>query len=127
LLTDIEWNKLYEKKKSEPIYAEGLNADKNFIWTIKKDWYGQDRVYLQENKESVFFTKFSQINEFPNVYFDFYPDVAFIRQIKYITNWYLSEFENENPNRPFPFLSKDEMDNFINNTICFLINSCGIV
>ena len=57
LLTDIEWYKLFEKKKIEPIYAEGLNKDKNFIWMIKKDWYGQDRVYLQEKRESVFFCK----------------------------------------------------------------------
>lgn len=121
LVTDIEWAKLFERKKQEPLYADGLNADSKFIWTIKKDWYGQDHVYLQEHKESIFFTEFSKIDEFPNVYFDFYPDNAFTRQIKYITNFYLQA--NENPNRLFPFLSKSEMDDFVRNTINVLVNT----
>lgn len=120
LLTDIEWMKLYEQKQQEPLYAEGLKADENFIWTIKKDWYGQDRVYLQEHRESIFFTKFSTINEFQNIYLDFYPENAFIRQIKYITEYYLQGIEKENPNREFPFLSKAEMDTFVDDTILFL-------
>lgn len=122
LLTDIEWGKFYERKKQEPLYADGLGKDKNFIWTIKKDWYGQDHVYLQEHKESVFYSMFSKIDDFPNLYFDFYPDNAFIRQIKYITNFYLEA--NENPEREFPFLSKEEMNVFIKNTIK-LLECCG--
>lgn len=118
LLTDIEWAKLYERKKQDPLYAEGLVADKKFIWTIKKDWYGQDHVYLQEHKESVFYTAFSKIDDFPNVYFNFYPDDAFIRKIRYITDFYLKA--NENPNRDFPFLSKAEMNAFVENTINIL-------
>jgi len=118
LITDTEWAKLYEQKKQTPLYADGLKADKNFIWTIKKDWYGQDHVYLQEHKESIFHTQFSKIDDFSNIYFDFYPDNAFTRQIKYITNFYLTA--NENPNRAFPFLSKDEMDNFVASTIIIL-------
>ena len=110
LLTDIEWGKLYERKRCDPLYAEGLKADKSFIWTIKKDWYGQDHVYLQEHKNSVFYTMFAKIGEFPNIYFDFYPANAFTRQIKYITNFYLTA--EEDPNREFPFLSKEEMDAF---------------
>lgn len=118
LLTDIEWVKLYEQKQQEPLYSEGLNKDKNFIWTIKKDWYGQDHIYLQEHKESVFYTMFSKIDEFPNLYFDFYPDNAFIRQIKHITKFYLEA--EENADREFPFLSKDEMNNFVYGTINLL-------
>lgn len=115
LLTDIEWSKLYDRKKLEPIYADGLNSDKGFIWTIKKDWYGQDHLYLQRNPDSVFFSVFAKIAEFPNVYFDFYPANAFIRQVKYITDFYLSA--DENPERDFPYLSKEEMDDFVEHTI----------
>jgi len=46
LITDIEWGKFFAEKEKEPIYAEGLKADSKFIWTIKKDWYGLDHVYL---------------------------------------------------------------------------------
>jgi len=116
LITDIEWHKLYLRKKLEPAYAEGLAEDTKFIWTIKKDWYGQDRLYLQKHKDSVFYTMFSEIEEFSNVYFDFYPDIAFIRQVKYITNYY-SNADDEDPNREFPFLSKEEMDEFVIHTI----------
>jgi hypothetical protein len=116
LLTDIEWKKLYEKKL-ESIYADYLKMDKNFIWTIKKDWYGQDHLFLQNNPDFIFYRLFSKINEFENVFFDFYPEDAFIRQVKYITNFYLSESPNEDPNRTFPFLSKSEMDGFVRETI----------
>ena len=124
LLIDIEWLKLFERKKLEPLYADGLNNDPKFIWTIKKDWYGQDRVYLQEHGESIFFTKFAKIEEFPNIYFDFYPDNAFIRQVNYITESYLSRYKEEDPNREFPFLSKSEMDDFVSGAILNLSNLC---
>ncbi len=115
LLTDIQWQKLYERKKLEPAYFEGLNKDKSFIWTIKKDWYGQDHLFVQNNPDFIFFTMFSKITNFDNIFFDFYPENAFIRQINYITNFYLTSCED--PNREFPFLSKNEMDSFVDKTI----------
>ena len=72
LLTDIEWEKLYQKKMLEPIYYNGINADKNFIWTIKKDWYGQDHLFLKNNPSSIFFTVFAKINEYNNKYLDIF-------------------------------------------------------
>ena len=115
LITDIEWGKMYERKKQDSVYSDGLVADPNFIWTIKKDWYGQDHLYLQRNPDCVFFSIFSKIDSFENIYFDFYPENAFIRQIKYITEYYLSR--KEDPNRDFPFLSQSEMDDFVKSTI----------
>lgn len=120
LITDIEWSKLYDRKKLEPIYFEGLEEDKKFIWTIKKDWYGQDHLFLQNNPNFIFYSMFSKINEFENIFFDFYPQNAFIRQIKYITDFYLSA--KEDPKRDFPFLSKNEMDNFVEETINVIEN-----
>ena len=90
LLVDIAWSGLYDKKKLEPIYYEGLNADLKFIWTIKKDWYGQDEIFLHSNPDSVFFQVFQHIESFKNDYFDFYPHDAFTRQIQFITNRYLN-------------------------------------
>lgn len=120
LLTDIEWSKFYRRKQLEPVYYEGLKKDKNFIWTIKEDWYGQDHLYLKDHPDSIFFTVFSKIDDFDNIYFDFYPDHAFIRQIKYITDFYLSH--DENLERDFPFLSKLEMDVFVDETIKLIEN-----
>jgi hypothetical protein len=63
---------------------------------------------------------FSIITEFDNLFFDFYPTDAFIRQINYITSFYLSY--NENLDRDFPYLSKSEMDKFVVETIKVLEN-----
>ncbi len=115
LITDIEW-----KKKFEPTYSQYLEKDKNFIWTIKKDWYGQDHLFLRNNPKSIFYTMFSKIVEFDNLFFDFYPSDAFIRQIKYITGFYLSN--DENLDREFPYLSKSLMDEFVIETIKVLEN-----
>ena len=115
MLTDIEWSKLYKRKKLERAYAEGLQKDENFIWVIKKDWYGQDHLFLQRNPGCVFYTMFSKIDEFDNVFFDFYPKNAFIRQVRYITKFYLSA--KEDTHREFPFLTRDEMDAFVRDAI----------
>ena len=114
LLTDTAWKQLYQKKKREPIYADGLAADPNFIWTAKRDWSGQDHLFLQRNSNFVFFTLFANIQSFENVYFDFYPATAFTDRIQYITRFYCSA--KEDSDRPFPFLSRAEMDGFVDET-----------
>ena len=120
LLTDTEWSKLHDRKKTEAAYAP-LQTDPGFIWTVKKDWYGQDHLFLQNHPDSIFYTLFSKIDAFPNEYFDFYPENAFIRQVKYITEFYLSA--KEDPNRDFPYLSQREMDSFVENTIKLIENA----
>ena len=115
LLSDIEWNKFFRGKKQEPIYKDNLERDPKFIWTIKEDWYGLDHLYLRENRDCIFFKEFININEFPNKYFDFYPKEAFERQIKYISEFYLTF--NENLDRPFVYLTKEEMDGFVDSAV----------
>ena len=118
LLTDIEWTKFYKRKRQYPSYAEGLQKDPQFIWKIKDDWYGQDHLFLLRNPDCIFYTLFAKIREFDNVYFDFFPKNAFIRQVQYITNFYLTE--TDNPDREFPYLSREEMDAFVQDTIAVL-------
>jgi hypothetical protein len=115
LLTDRAWSGFFKRKKEEPAYAEGLSRDKNFIWTIKKDWYGQDHLFLRDHSDFVFYRLFAKIDAFPNEYFDFYPDNAFTDRIKYITGFYLSS--HEDPDRVFTYLTKQEMDGFVEATI----------
>ena len=115
LLTDIEWGKLYRKKMLEPLYYDGVNADKNFIWIIKKDWYGQDHLYLKNNPTSIFYTVFSKIKEYDNKYLNIFSKDAFTNKIQYITEFYLNA--NENTERVYLYLNKAEMDCFVNNTI----------
>ncbi len=110
LLTDIEWSKLFDEKKKEALYKEGLEKDKNFIWVIKKDWYGLDYLYLEKYPECIFNTLFKNIDKVPD-YLDYFPQGAFERQAKYITEFYLGENNETKDN--FIYLTEEEMDNFI--------------
>lgn len=111
LLSDIQWSKYLLKRKDDPLYRDNLAKDKNFIWVIKDDWYGQDHLYLRENKQNVFYDIFAKIKEFPNTYFDFFPSEAFTRQVNYISNYYLHC--KENVDRDFIYFTKEEMDGYV--------------
>jgi len=110
LLTDDLWGELVYKKKREKYRAE-FQKDPGFIWTMKKDWYDLDKVYLNEHRlES--FEIFRNIKSFPNEYLEYYPQNAFTRQIGYISDFY--DKRDRNIDRDFPYLAKEEMDDFIN-------------
>lgn len=113
LIADTEWLKMHNKKKDELSYKEKLKKDPNFIWTIKKDWYGLDFKYLKDNPTSMFFEEFIHIVDIKD-YLDYFPDGAFERQTKYIINYYL----NGKPNldRPFIYLTEGNMDEYVLNT-----------
>ena len=115
LLTDRAFSQWYGRKKQEPLYAEGLARDPRFIWEIKRDWYGQDHLYLQEHPDFVFYTMFAPIEAFPNLYFDFFPPEAFTRHVRRITQFYLNA--EEDPARAFPYLSKEEADWIVGDAI----------
>ncbi len=110
LLTDIEWSSFYEQKKQEVLYRDSLKNDPNFIWTIKKDWYGLDYLYLDKHKDCIFHTLFKKIREVPD-YLDYFPDGAFEKQVKYITSFYLEE--NNQTKENFIYLTEKEMNRFI--------------
>lgn len=110
LLTDFEWSGMAEKKMMENLYKEGLDKNPNFIWTIKKDWYGLDFLYLSKHPECIFYKLFMNIKEVPD-YLDYFPAGAFERQVNYITGFYLGENEETKDN--FVFLTEKEMDKFV--------------
>lgn len=113
LLCDVEWSVFLKKRLEGPLYKDNLKNDPNFIWIIKEDWYGQDHLYLRDNKQSIFYKEFIKIKEFSNTYFNFYPSDAFTRQVNYISDFYQSF--NENLDRSFVYFSKEEMDTYVNN------------
>lgn len=110
LLTDIEWSKLFEQKKNEILYKEGLEKDPNFIWTIKKDWYGLDYIYLENHPQCIFNILFKNITKVPD-YLDYFPQGAFEKQVKYINEFYSGN--NDETKENFTYLTEEEMDNFI--------------
>ncbi len=119
LLTDIEFSKLYTYKRKHDRNYDPMDNDKNFIWEIKKDWYDLDHLYFKENPQSIFFSIFQNINEFPN-YLPYYPEGAIFRQIKYITDYYQNP--SENLDREYIYLSMEEMNKFAYETTALIEN-----
>lgn len=119
LLTDIEFKKLVSKKQKEDINYQRLKTDKKFIWTIKEDWYDLDHLYFRDNPESIFFRVFQNIKHFPD-YLDYYPKGAIIQRIKYITEFYQNP--SENLDREYKYLTKEEMNSFLDKTLDFIDN-----
>lgn len=115
LLTDIEWSKMVNLKISlGSDFGRRFRQDPQFIWEVKKDWYGLDFKYLKDNADSIYHTVFSQINGMPD-YLDYFPQGAIIRQIRYIQDFY--GVENDWVNKEFNYLTEDEMDAFVRNTV----------
>ena len=118
LITDNEWMKLYRKKMLEPAYVEGFKKYTDFTTIMKEDWYGQDQLYLMRNPGCVFFTRFTHIEKIDNIYFEDFGFDIFTNKVKEIAEYYLNAQEDEN--REFKYLSKMEMDLFVENTISLL-------
>jgi len=113
LLTDIEWGRFMSAKKEEPAYKENLEKDPNFIWEIKKDWYGLDFLYLKDNEDNIFYNCFQYITEVED-YLDYFPKGAFTKRFEYIRNFYLGKLGNAiDPNRNYVYLTKEEMNWFV--------------
>lgn len=113
LLTDIEWSKFFNEKKKNALYNKKLKEDASFIWTIKKDWYGLDFLYLEKNPNFIFHTIVKNIDKVPD-YIDYFPKGALMKQVKYITEYYLGD--NEETKENFIYLNEEEMDKFIDDT-----------
>jgi len=113
LITDIEWSKMIQEEKSTDTNYAKLKEDRNFIWTIKEDWYDLDHLYFRDNPENVFWAIFQHIEDFPN-YLDYYPSDAIITQTKYITDYYQNP--STNLDREYKYLTMEEMNRFLEKT-----------
>ena len=57
LVTDNLWNEII----SQPTYKRYKNqfdADRSFIWEVKKDWYGLDFEYVRDHPDSLYWRTF---------------------------------------------------------------------
>jgi hypothetical protein len=114
LISDASWGKIVDQLQANPLYHKKLKEDKNFIWTVKKDWYGQDFNYLEENKNSIFYHTFIKIKTVAD-YIDYFPDKALEKQLHYIQKFYLTS--KAELNRTFEYLSKEAMDEYVKDTV----------
>jgi hypothetical protein len=112
LVTDNLWNEIrestYKKHKKE------FDADKDFVWEVKNDWYGLDHIYVREFPSSLFWKKFVNC-VYQADYLDFLPEKNVQARVDYIREFYQRDDEEVHAiiNRPFQYLSKAEMDQFV--------------
>lgn len=113
LITDNLWT-IKVGKPTQDRYPGQFAADKNFIWEVKKDWYGLDQIYVRSHPNCLFWRVFLDAQpESPDL--DFLPAQALARQLEHIKSFY-QRHDNEIDEmcaRPFVYLSSTEMDSFV--------------
>lgn len=111
LLTDIIWVNLIvrpSKDKFKYLYDKDKTE---WIWTLKKDWYDLDFLFINKNPDFRSFSIYKNAVGFDNNYMDFFSKDAFENRRKYITGFYSGE--RENLDREYTYLKEEEMDRFV--------------
>jgi hypothetical protein len=114
LVTDNLWDEQIGNPTSER-FAEEFEADPKFIWQVKRDWYGLDFEHVRSKPGSIYWRVFLDC-EYSQDYLDFLPKEAVQQRLEYIKKLYQrtdEKIEEWYVNRPEKYLSKDEMDAFI--------------
>lgn len=113
LLADQIWAEtVWRPKEKTPLYAEPLANDPQFVWEIKKDWYGLDFLYLNENPQSIFYTDFVLIESVPDYIDDVFPSGAFTKRVKDTQSFYLNASAWD-LDRPYIYLNRQEWDDYV--------------
>jgi hypothetical protein len=112
LVTDNLWNEIRESTYKK--YKKEFDARKDFVWEIKDDWYGLDHVYVRGFPRCLFWTTFVGC-AFQADYLDFLPEKKVRVRVDYIRDFYQRDDDEIHAiiNRPFQYLSKAEMDQFV--------------
>jgi len=113
LITDNLWT-IKVGKPTQDRYPGQFAADKNFIWEVKKDWYGLDQIYVRSHPNCLFWRVFLDAQP-ESADLDFLPLQALARQLEHIKSFY-QRHDNEIDEmcaRPFVYLSSTEMDSFV--------------
>jgi hypothetical protein len=86
LVTDNLWDLRIGKPTYDRFKAQ-LDANHDFIWEVKKDWYGLDFVYVREHPNSLFWMTFQQC-EYTTNYLDILLPEGVKQRIEYIKTFY---------------------------------------
>jgi hypothetical protein len=114
LVTDNSWAEQISRPTRER-FAQDFEADPDFGWEVKRDWYGIDLHYVRTHPESIFWRVFLG-SEYTQEYLDFMPIEAVQLRLEYIKKLYQrtdEEIERKYGQRPCKYLSEDEVDDFI--------------
>jgi hypothetical protein len=113
LVTDNLWS----LKIGQPTYLkykEKADADRDFIWEVKKDWYGLDHLYVRDHPDCLFWRAFCPAKPYAGGLEILSPEglawsVDHIRQYYRRTDVEIQELYN----RPYIYLSSEEAAGFV--------------
>lgn len=113
LVTDNLWSELVGKPTMARFQAE-FAADENFIWEVKKDWYGLDFCYLRDHPADALWQVFLGCEYTANA-LDFIPPPAVQERIRYIKAYYTTVDDTVRAlyRRTYDYLSRAEMNQFV--------------
>lgn len=115
LLTDILWYNNIVTKTLEKYPDECAKDRTAFIWTIKRDWYDLDHLYLDNHPEFRAFDLYEKAVGFENKYMDIFPDNAFDDRRIYITGFYRQE--RNDLDHEYVYLTEPEMAKFVDESV----------
>lgn len=111
LRTDMEWKERIVRPSMEKF--RGLyERDRNeWIWTLKKDWYDLDFLFLRERPDFRAFCLYERAVGFRNDFMDFFASDAFDSRRAYICGFYRNG--REGLDREYPYLTEREAERFV--------------
>lgn len=86
LVTDNLWaHEIFHPTREQ--YRAEFEADSNFIWTVKHDWYALDVLYVRNHPASLFWTHFVEA-EYQNDYLPFLTRDGVQQRVEHIKTFY---------------------------------------
>lgn len=115
LLTDIEWiAHVYEPCIAR--YPEAYAEDSHkLLWTLKKDWYDLDFLYLKKHPDFRAFQIYESAEGFVNQYMEIFAEDAIENRREYITGFYREG--REDVEREYVYLTEAQADRFVEDCV----------
>ena len=109
-------------------FAAEFAADEKFIWEVKRDWYGLDFEHVRAHPDALFWKVFLNCAHDEAYTLDYMPADAVQQRIAYIQELYQRDDEKTRAHyieRPDRYLSKEEMDRFVDESTAKLYRIHG--
>lgn len=115
LLTDLEWiARIYSPSIARYPQAHEEDSHK-LLWTLKKDWYDLDFLYLKKHPDFRAFRIYENAVGFVNRYMDIFAEDAFENRREYITGFYRGG--REDIEREYAYLTEAQAQQFVEDCV----------
>ncbi len=113
LVTDNLWSIKIGHPTHEKYKAQ-FDANKDFIWEVKKDWYGLDFIHIRDHKDCIFWRVFCSAQP-ERGGLDFLVPESLAWSVTHIQQYYQRTDDDVQKayNRPYIYLTQAEADQFV--------------